>query len=190
MPCRGLIVISWATAELSKSASPDTILFILSVTNGVLTVRSNRYFLIYEGINDIGHANDSAVAQTLRVHRMIIFYKQIITRVHTLGIPVFGGTISPFMCPPGEPAENNLAEGPIRESTRLAVNDWIRTSGWFDAVVDFDEILKSPKNSTLINPAFNVGDCLHFNDAGNDEIAAKFPIEILREFKNGVHKIQ
>ena len=149
-----------------------------------------KFFLVFQGIIDIGHANGTVISEQILVaSRMIAFYKQIITRLHTFGIPVFGGTISPFICPEGY-VGNAVALNASRETTRQTVNKWVRTSGWFDAVIDFDEMLKSPENATLLDPRYDTGDCLHFNDNGAAQIADKFPLDVFREYRDGVHKIQ
>jgi lysophospholipase L1-like esterase len=46
------------------------------------------------------------------------------------------------------------------------LNDWIRTSGAYDGVVDFDLITRDPAAPTKFAPAFDSGDHLHPGDAG------------------------
>lgn len=148
-------------------------------------LRWDRYVMVFEGINDIGHAAPTLEEQTKIEARLYHFYKQIITRVHAFGIPVFGSTLTPFMCQDA-PLKNRYAREPIREQTRLRVNEWIRSSGWFDAVVDFDKALRDPRNGTQLRPGFHGGDCLHPNDDGNRQLAESFPLELFERFKNGV----
>ncbi len=139
--------------------------------------------MIFEGVNDIGTADTTVANQTTTGDRLIQAYKQMITRVHAFGIPMFGATITPFGC------YNSTLQSysvPIREETRLRVNDWIRMSGWFDAVVDFDAVLRDPKNHTQLAPYYDSGDCLHPNPAGYREMADKFPLGVFSEFRNGV----
>jgi len=146
------------------------------IDRDVLAQSGVKYAMIFDGVNDIGVAGADVVNQTIIGDRLIQAYKQVISRVHTANIPVFGGTITPFGCYNGS---LQAYDSPIREDTRLKVNEWIRSSGWFDAVVDFDEIIRDPNNGTQLAPYFDSGDCLHPNPAGYREMAAKFPIEIL-----------
>jgi lysophospholipase L1-like esterase len=55
---------------------------------------------------------------------------------------------------------------PEKEAKRLAVNDWIRTSGAFDGIIDFERVLGDPGRPSAMNPAYDSGDHLHPNDAG------------------------
>lgn len=66
------------------------------------------------------------------------------------------------------------------------MNDWIRNSGTFDVVVDFDAVLRDPRNSTQLAPWFDSGDCLHPNPAGYREMAAEFPVDVFGRFEGGV----
>jgi lysophospholipase L1-like esterase len=88
---------------------------------------------------------------------------------------MFAATITPFGAP------NNTIQpyaNALREQTRQRVNKWIRTSGVFDEVIDFDAILRDPKNGTQLNPIYNSGDFLHPNELGYQTIANAFPLSI------------
>lgn len=112
-----------------------------------------RSVIVLEGINDI-HSSDGAVD-----HReMIAVYRQLIERAHDAGVTVIGATILPF-----EGAPRYTEAG---EADRRAVNDWIRTSGAFDGVVDFDAALRDPANPLRLAPRYDTGDHVHPNDAG------------------------
>src|SRR6185436_15677444 len=93
-----------------------------------------------------------AATQTDVGTRVIAAYEQIIVRLHAARLPVFGATITP-MCGPGQTYSDVE-----RERTRLRVNNWIRQSGRFDAVVDFDAVVRDPANATQLKPEFNTGD--------------------------------
>jgi len=83
-----------------------------------------------------------------------------------MGLKVYGGTLTPFQAfLPGiyYSAEN--------EATRQVVNQWIRTSKAYDAVIDFDRALRDPKNPAAMLPAYDSGDHLHPNDAGYQAMA-------------------
>jgi lysophospholipase L1-like esterase len=113
----------------------------------VLAQSGVKYAMVFEGVNDIGVAADNASAQAQTGDRLIQAYKQMITRVHTHGIPFFGATITPFGC---HNSSIQAYSTVLREQTRLRVNDWIRNSGAFDAVLDFDAVLRDPKNQTQL----------------------------------------
>ncbi|KZV73783.1 extracellular GDSL-like lipase/acylhydrolase [Peniophora sp. CONT] len=150
------------------------------IDRDVLAHSGVKYAMIFEGVNDIGVANNDAASQTAIGDQLLIAYQQIITRVHALGIPIFAATITPF---------GNNAPGyadPIREQTRQRINEWIKTSGKFDAVVDFDAVVRDPDNATVIAAQFDSGDGLHPNAAGYHAIAEAFPLDIFGQFAEGV----
>ena len=127
-----------------------------------------RAVVLLEGINDIGGSRGAVEPEEL-----IAVYRQVIARAHEKGIRVFGGTLTPF-----EGAGYYTAAG---EADRQAVNHWIRTSGEFDGVVDFDAALRDPANPGRMLPEYDVGDHLHPGDVGFGAMAAAVPIrEICR----------
>ncbi|KAH8820923.1 SGNH hydrolase-type esterase domain-containing protein [Xylogone sp. PMI_703] len=148
------------------------------IDRDVLAQSGVKYAMIFEGVNDIGTADATVANQTFTGDRLIQAYKQIVERVHTFGIPIFAATITPFGAP------NNTIQAysdPLREQTRQKVNSFIRHSGTFDDVIDFDAIVRDPKNHTQLNPLYNSGDYLHPNVAGYEAIAAAFPLDIFFE---------
>jgi lysophospholipase L1-like esterase len=74
---------------------------------------------------------------------------------------------------------------PEREITRQRVNKFIRESGTFDAVVDFDKLLADPKIPSQLNPLYDGGDYLHPSVAGYQYLADQFPVDIFNEWKDG-----
>lgn len=106
---------------------------------------------------------------------MIGAYQQIILRAHSHGIKVIGGTIMPFM---GSgyyhPTESN-------ESDRQLVNAWIRATGHFDAVVDFDKIMADPAHPDHLRPDYDSGDHLHPSPAGYRAMADAIPPAIFQK---------
>ncbi|MCZ2813152.1 SGNH/GDSL hydrolase family protein [Modestobacter sp. VKM Ac-2979] len=118
-----------------------------------------RSVVLLEGINDIGRT-----AGALEPEELIAVYQQFIERAHDHGIRVIGATITPY-----EGAGYYSEDG---EADRQAVNEWIRTSGEFDDVVDFDAAVRDPQNPSQIRPDFDPGDHLHPNDAGYAAMAA------------------
>jgi lysophospholipase L1-like esterase len=91
--------------------------------------------------------------------RIIAGHQQLIVRAQAAGLRVYGGTLIP----------TGFA-GTI-ETNRQAMNDWIRTSGAYDAVIDFDAAVRDPSNPLFILPAYNSGDNIHPNDAGYEAMA-------------------
>ena len=77
---------------------------------------------------------------------------------HSHGVRVIGGTLTPF--------EGWGTYDQQEEQTREAVNHWIRTSHAYDAVVDFDAVVRDPADPHRFRPAYDSGDHLHPNDAG------------------------
>lgn len=143
--------------------------------------------MIFEGVNDIGVAEPDVASQTEIGDRIIGAYEQIVTRIHAFGIPVFAATITPFGTPNGSTVVQPYSD-PEREKTRQRVNAWIRDSGVFDAVIDFDEIVRDPKEPSQLAPRYDSGDHLHPNVAGYQAIADAFPINLFLQFENGVDK--
>ncbi|MGO4426955.1 GDSL-type esterase/lipase family protein, partial [Streptomyces sp. MCAF7] len=96
-----------------------------------------------------------------------------IMRAHTQGIRVYGATITPF----GGNHDYDDAAG-HREATRQRVNDWIRTSGRFDAVVDLDRAARDTDDPRRLRPDLDVGDHLHFNPEGYRVLGDAFPLDL------------
>ena len=99
----------------------------------VLSQSGVKWVMLLEGINDIGTGRPT---EPITPEQLTAAYKQVIEEAHTHGIQVVGCTLTPFL---GDPYKREAGE-PIRE----AVNRWIRTSGAFDAVVDFEAALRDP----------------------------------------------
>lgn len=138
------------------------------------------YVMLFEGINDIGNARPDPASQKAIETNLIRAYQQIIGQVHTHGLPIIGATITPFMCPANHVGRSNrYALDPIREQTRLNVNQWIRSSGAFDHVVDFDAVLRDPQNPAQMAPDLIGPDCLHPSENGYKALAQGFPLDIL-----------
>ncbi|MDM7989051.1 SGNH/GDSL hydrolase family protein [Arthrobacter sp. zg-Y877] len=119
----------------------------------VLDQTGVRSVVLLEGINDIARTSGALDPASL-----IAVYRQFTQRAHDQGIRVVGATLTPF----GGARKYNTAG----EQDRQAVNFWIRTSGEFDAVIDFDAVLRDPADPSRLKPRFDPGDHLHPNDAG------------------------
>jgi len=157
-------------AVLNEGISGNRILHDLAGPNAlarfdrdVLAQDGVRYLIVLEGINDIGwpHIRGGEYAgQLVSAEDIIAGLTQIAERAHAHGIRVFGGTLTPF--------EGAFYETPDGEAEREAVNHWIRTSGAFDGVIDFDKATRDPAHPKRFLPADDSGDHLHPNDAGYD----------------------
>lgn len=157
------------------------------IERDVLGQSGIRYVMLWEGINDIGRTPPNEEAQRQTEERLKLYYKQIVTRLHTFGIAVFGSTITPFLCSAEDhPDRNPYASEPMKEQTRLRLNEWIRNSSPFDAVVDFDAVMRDPSNFTQQISDVHKGDCLHPSDKGRQRLADHFPLDVFESVKYGV----
>jgi lysophospholipase L1-like esterase len=151
------------------------------IDRDVIAQSGVRYMLIYEGVNDIGVASPSPSSQSAITTQLISAFSQIVLRVHRMGIVAIGATITPFSGP------GQAYSDPEREKSRQRVNEWIRHSGVFDAVVDFDEAVRDPKNGTQLDPRWDSGDYLHLNPEGYKGMAGVVDLEVFGRFRGGVH---
>jgi lysophospholipase L1-like esterase len=141
----------------------------------VLAQSGVRWLVVFEGVNDIGTAEATPVAQKELAADLIAAYEQIIVRAHAKGLRVYGATLLPF----GGNTGYDDAAG-VRESTRLVVNEWIRTSGRFDAVIDFDAAVRDPADPRRLAPVADEGDHLHLNPTGYRMLADAVPARLFR----------
>ena len=119
--------------------------------------------VVFEGINDVfmsGGASDA-------VGRVVAGYEAIISAAHDAGVRVIGATLTPASL-----------DG-AREAARLSVNEWIRSSGAFDAVVDFDAVARDPSQPSRLRPAWDAG-MAHLTDRGYEALAKAFPVDELQ----------
>ena len=112
--------------------------------------------MVLEGINDIGLPEVFAPEEASS-DEIIAGHRQLIARVHARGLKIYGATLTPF--------EGALYFTPEGEVKRQAVNEWIRTSGEYDAVIDFDAATRDPNHPSRFQPGFSE-DNLHPNDVG------------------------
>ncbi|KAH7076215.1 SGNH hydrolase-type esterase domain-containing protein [Paraphoma chrysanthemicola] len=153
------------------------------IDRDVLAHPGVKYAMIFEGVNDIGGGATTKEAQDAIYERLTQAYQQMVTLIHAHGIPVFGATITPFSAPANvtiQPYSN-----PERENTRQRINKFIRESGTFDAVADFDKFLADPKIPSQLNPAYDSGDYLHPSVAGYQYLADQFPVRIFAQWADG-----
>lgn len=125
----------------------------------VLSQNGVRYVIVLESINDLGRfKRPTAPEDEVTAEQLEQGLKQIADEAHEHGIKAIGATLTPY-----GGAGYYSDKG---EQAREAINDWIRTSGTFDAVVDFDKITRDAQNPNQFNPLYDSGDHLHPNDAG------------------------
>ncbi|HWE52857.1 MAG TPA: SGNH/GDSL hydrolase family protein [Bryobacteraceae bacterium] len=124
-----------------------------------------KWLVILEGINDIGRGlgPNASPANAVTTDDLIAGLRQMIDRAHAHGIQVIGATLTPY-----EGAAYFSDKG---EMVRTAVNEWIRTGGAFDSVIDFDAATRNPDHAAQFRPDFDSGDHLHPNDAGYKAMA-------------------
>jgi len=134
----------------------------------VLATSGVRFLVVLIGINDIifSSSPNAALADQITAG-----YLRLIARARTRGIRVLGATLLPF--------EGYTWYSAARDSVRQRVNAWIRTSGAFDAVVDFDAAVRDPGRPTRLLPARDGGDHLHPNDPGYEAMAYAVPLGLL-----------
>jgi lysophospholipase L1-like esterase len=127
-------------------------------TRDILDQQGAHWVIVFEGVNDIGILvkNTSAVSST--ADSLIMTYKQMISAAHAKNMKVYGATIMPF--------NGNSYYNQYSESCRQTVNAWIRTGGFFDAVIDFDKWTRSKTDTTKLGFASYQNDGLHPTAAG------------------------
>ena len=137
----------------------------------VLSQPGVKWVTLMEGINDIGHGSTAVPAEPVTTDELIGAYKQFIAQAHAHGIQVIGCTLTPY--------EGAGYYRPDGERIRAALNSFIRTSGAFDAVVDFEAATRDAANASRLRAEFDPGDHLHPNDAGYQAMADAFDLKIL-----------
>jgi lysophospholipase L1-like esterase len=125
----------------------------------VLAQAGVKYVIILESINDIGRiANKTDPESTVTAQDLEQGLQQLAARAHEHGIKVFGATLTPY-----QGAGYSTDRG---EQVREAINQWIRTSGVFDGVIDFEKAVEDPANPLRFLPRYDHGGHLHPNDVG------------------------
>ena len=135
----------------------------------VLMQTGVTHVVIMEGINDIGIARNNASPSA---DDLVAAHKQMIERARARGLRVYGATLTPF-----EGAAYFTPEG---EAKRQALNQWIRTSGAYDAVIDFDMATRDPAAPGKFLPAHDSGDRLHPGDAGYKAMGEAVNLDLFR----------
>jgi lysophospholipase L1-like esterase len=131
----------------------------------VLDLPGVRAVIVMAGINDIGL--DRAGAEAI-----VAGYQRLVQSTRARAVRIVGATLTPY-----RGAGYYRPEG---EATRQAVNRWIRTSGAFDAVIDFDAVLRDSREPSRLQTQYDSGDHLHPNDAGYKAMGAAIDLALLR----------
>ena len=142
----------------------------------VLAPAGVRWVIVFEGVNDLGGlARNGEVApaeHAALVQCVLAAYQQIVVRAHAHGLRVIGATITPYV------GSDYYHPGPLSEADRQAVNQWIRAPGHFDAVVDFDAVVRDPQQPDRLLPKYDCGDHLHPSPAGYRAMGDAIPLEL------------
>lgn len=116
----------------------------------VLNQSGVRWLIVFEGVNDIGGGTtETTITNALA---------QFVDKAHARNLLAYGATITPF--------GGNSYYTPAHEAARQAVNNWIRTSSKYDAVIDFDAVVRNPTTLTNLLSTYDSGDGLHLNSTG------------------------
>ncbi|WP_227026064.1 SGNH/GDSL hydrolase family protein [Streptomyces fodineus] len=127
--------------------------------------------ILFEGINDIGN-NAGPDGRPLTARDLIDGYRTLIAEAHAAHVDVIGATLMPD--------QGSGYYTPAAETIRRKVNQWIRTSGAFDGVIDFDRTMRDPAHPAALKPAYDCGDHLHPDDEGMKAMAAAIDLRLLR----------
>ena len=130
----------------------------------VLDPNGVRWVIILEGVNDIGNSFNPRIAD-----QVIAAYEQFIEKAHAKGIKVYASPILPFM-----------RSQYRNETARETINNWIRTSGKFDAVIDMDAAVRDPANPNQLLPQYDSGDHLHLSPAGYQKMADSIDLNLFK----------
>lgn len=142
----------------------------------ILSQQGLQAIVVFQGVNDIGTMKGDTTLCSSTIENLIAAYREFIKKAHSKGIKVYGATITPF--------RKSKYFKPGHEDVRRAVNSFIRNSGEFDGVIDFDLITRNPKEPLQLKSEYQCGDWLHPNDTGYQamgEYAAKRLASLLKE---------
>ena len=131
------------------------------------------HLLVCEGINDLGVGGrtvDGVLHPMATFEGMVMAYRQIIERAHERQVRVIGATLMPF--------RDAFLFTEEKEQVRLAVNHWIRHSGAFDAVLDFDQVLRDASDPSRLREEFDSGDHLHPNEEAHVAMGHAIDLEL------------
>jgi lysophospholipase L1-like esterase len=145
--------------------------------HAVLDQPGAKYVIILLGINDIGQPGSTSApaSEAVTSDQVIAGLEQLANRAHERGLKVYGCTIMPFAVYPTVGWYT-----PDKDAERQAVNTWIRRGVAYDAVIDFDLVMRDPANPDQLLPAYDSGDHLHPNDLGYQTMANAIDLTLFR----------
>ncbi|MFE9682094.1 GDSL-type esterase/lipase family protein [Streptomyces sp. NPDC006285] len=120
--------------------------------------------LYYYGTNDLANGCDAA--------QILDSYREVFQRLRAAGVKVY---VTPITSRPGYTDRNNLD----RHAVGTHVKKRNSCDGTCDGVTDFDQVLKDPLKPNSINPAYDTGDGIHANVAGQRALADFVPLPML-----------
>jgi lysophospholipase L1-like esterase len=127
----------------------------------VLNQSGVRWLIVFEGVNDIGGATSSG--SSALATNLINVYTLFASKAHERNMRAYGATITPF--------GGNSYYTTAHEAARQTVNAWFRTNTVYDALIDFDAVVRNPVTLTNLLPAYDTGDHLHLNPTGYQAMA-------------------
>jgi lysophospholipase L1-like esterase len=131
------------------------------------------HVVVLEGVNDISRGTGTPDPRhEVSAQELIAAHQQLVQRAHEHGVVIIGGTLTPIG------GMSGLT--PARIAKRDALNAWIRTSGVYDAVIDFDRITRDPSDTSRFLLAYDSGDHLHPNDAGYKAMGEAINLAVFR----------
>ena len=126
--------------------------------------------IIFEGVNDLGGTRDSVAAFNV-AKGLIAAYDSMITKAHAKGLKVYGATITPF--------KKAGYYTPYRDAARNTINEWIRNSRRFDAVIDFDKAVRDPQDEATLRSELQ-SDYLHLNELGYEAMGKSVDLGLFK----------
>ena len=130
------------------------------------------FVTLLQGTDDIG-LSAIVPSQAVTADQIIQGYRQLIARAHGKDIRILGATLTAL--------EGAHLFTPEVEAKRQALNAFIRTSGEFDDVIDFDVVTRDPTDPTRLLPSYDSGDHVHPNDAGYKAMADSIDLKVFDE---------
>ena len=172
-----LLARGTSVAVLNQAAGGNRVLndglgpnVLARIDRDVLAVSGVDRMLIFEGVNDIGTAEAGDAAQRRVTEDLVVAYEQVALRARAVELAVYAATLTPF-------GGNTGYDDPagLRERSRQTVNAWLRRSGVFDGIADFDAAVRDPAEPRRLAAAYDTGDHLHLNPAGYGALARAVP---------------
>ena len=147
----------------------------------VMALNGIKYVFLLMGINDIGQAPNTVAGQEEVFTRLVVAYEQIISKTHARGIPIFGSTVMPFCSPPDSQYASKFVD-PLREETRLKVNEWLREKADFDYLVDWSKIVTDPEKPGMMKEEYHYRDYVHPSIEGFKVMGDALDLSIFERF--------